>query len=414
MIESQWRVRGWIQVLMAALAMVATLPGRTHGLGLITEPLLKDLGLDRIQFANINLCATLLGALFCFPAGQLLDRYGSRTTLTAVLLALGGTVCWLSGVTAVLPLIVLVTLTRGLGQSALSVVSISMVGKWFDRRLGLATAIYSVLLSVGFMASFRIVGNVIQTQGWRTAWSDIGLALMGLACLSWLLVRHAPANSEPAANPNPAAELTGDGFELREALRTPAFWIFSGATSLFGLASSGLSLFNQAILAERGFDAATYYQTLILTTFIGLAGQMLCGLLAQRWAYQHVLSLALCVYSLALLGLTRVETLDQLRVCAGLLGLAGGMITVIFFAIWARAFGRRELGRIQGAAQMMTVFASAVGPLAFAHCHEHYDTYAPALYGLSAAVVLLALLANWTPLPTLPTIAEPAEAAAIA
>ena len=36
--------RGWVwaHVGLAALAMVATLPGRTHGLGLITEPLLAD------------------------------------------------------------------------------------------------------------------------------------------------------------------------------------------------------------------------------------------------------------------------------------------------------------------------------------------------------------------------------------
>ena len=410
MIESSWRIRGWVQVVMAAMAMVATLPGRTHGLGLVTEPILKELNLDRIQFANINLCATLLGALFCFPAGQALDRYGSRVTLTAVLLALGGTVWWLSGVTTVVSLIVLITLTRGLGQSALSVVSISMVGKWFDRRLGPATAVYTVLLTLGFMVAFRVVGSVILTQGWRAAWSDIGLALAGLAALSWLLVRHQPESSVTPANAG--AESIADGFELREALRTPAFWMFAGATSLFGLVSSGLSLFNQAILAERGFDAATYYNTLILTTFVGLGGQVLCGALAQRWSYQRVLSLALCIYAVALLGLTRVATLGELRLCASLLGLAGGMITVIFFAIWARAFGRRELGRIQGAAQMTTVFASAAGPLVFAHCHERFDhSYSPALCGLSAAVIALAFLAYWTPLPT---IAEHADAVAIA
>ena len=59
---------------LAALAMVATLPGRTHGLGLITEPLLADLGLDRVGYAAVNLWATLLGALFCVPCGWLLDR----------------------------------------------------------------------------------------------------------------------------------------------------------------------------------------------------------------------------------------------------------------------------------------------------------------------------------------------------
>eukprot|EP01035_Chromulina_nebulosa_P045327 gene45327-61409_t len=56
---------GWIILGLAALAMVGTLPGRTQGLGLITESLLKDLSLDRLAFAQMNLWATLLGSLFC-------------------------------------------------------------------------------------------------------------------------------------------------------------------------------------------------------------------------------------------------------------------------------------------------------------------------------------------------------------
>lgn len=43
---------GWIIMVMAALAMVGMLPGRTQGLGLITESLLKDLNLDRVTFAQ--------------------------------------------------------------------------------------------------------------------------------------------------------------------------------------------------------------------------------------------------------------------------------------------------------------------------------------------------------------------------
>ena len=34
---------GWVVLFVAAAAMVGTLPGRTQGLGLITEPLLADL-----------------------------------------------------------------------------------------------------------------------------------------------------------------------------------------------------------------------------------------------------------------------------------------------------------------------------------------------------------------------------------
>ena len=63
---------GWVCVAAAALAMVATLPGRTMGLGLVTEPLLRDLGLSRTTYGTINLWATLIGAGFGLGAGRLL------------------------------------------------------------------------------------------------------------------------------------------------------------------------------------------------------------------------------------------------------------------------------------------------------------------------------------------------------
>jgi hypothetical protein len=68
----------------------ATLPGRTQCLGLITEP--KDLQIDRISFAKINLWASLLGAASCFPAGYLIDRLGLRLVSAAIVALLGVTV----------------------------------------------------------------------------------------------------------------------------------------------------------------------------------------------------------------------------------------------------------------------------------------------------------------------------------
>src|SRR5260221_11822056 len=81
---------GWVMVGVAALAMVGTLPGRTQGLGLITESLLHDLEIDRVAFRQMNLWATLLGSLFCLGIGRLIDLGGSRGMLGGVALALGG------------------------------------------------------------------------------------------------------------------------------------------------------------------------------------------------------------------------------------------------------------------------------------------------------------------------------------
>ena len=194
---------GWVNLVVAAAAMVGTLPGRTQGLGLVTEPLLKDLHIDRVLFAHINLWATLIGALFCFGVGRLIDRFGSRVVLTVVSTALGAVVLLMSSLKGVIVLAVLITLTRGLGQSALSVISITMVGHWFARRLNLAMGVYTILLSVGFMVAFPVVGAVVVNSGWRVAWAGIGAALLVLLVpASWLLVRRSPkrAVSQVMAN----------------------------------------------------------------------------------------------------------------------------------------------------------------------------------------------------------------------
>jgi hypothetical protein len=66
---------------------------------------------------------------------------------------------------------------------------------------------------------------------------------------------------------------------------------------------------------------------------------------------------------------------------------------VVFFSFWGKAYGRTHLGRIQGAAQALTVLASATGPLLLAWCAETTGSYAGAFYALGATLVCLAFAA---------------------
>ena len=153
-------INAWINVLIAALIMVATLPGRTQGLGLITEPLLRDLDVGRVSYAHINLWATLLGAIVCLPAGRIFDRLGLRITTTLITALLSLVVWQMSSLAGgIAALFVLVLATRALGQSALSVASITVVGKAFDRGIGFAMGVYSVLLSIFFAIWRRAYGS---------------------------------------------------------------------------------------------------------------------------------------------------------------------------------------------------------------------------------------------------------------
>jgi MFS family permease len=394
--RSSWA--GWINVVVAAVIMLATLPGRTQGLGLITEPMLRDFQLDRVTYANINLWATLLGAVFCLPIGRLFDRVGLRGATFALTVLLGAVVWTMSRLAGgAVVLFLLVLATRGLGQSALSVASITAVGKSFDRRVGVAMGVYSVLLSVLFAAAFVAVGTAVRVNGWRTAWAHVALGLVLFAAPVVLLLSEPPVKR--ASAPEESSDDV-DGLSLAAALRTPAFWVFGGATSLFGLVSSGLGLFNEAVLAERGFDQQTYVRFLAATSIIALAGQMTCGWLTLRWSMQRLLGLAMCLYAVALAVLPLLATLSQLWMFAALIGLSGGMITVLFFAVWRQAFGAAHLGRIQGAAQMLTVLASAIGPLLFAQCAALTGSYTLALWTLAPCVLLLSIAAVRVRMPS--------------
>jgi len=396
---------GWVNLTIAALAMVGTLPGRTQGLGLITEPLIKDLQIDRVLFAQINLWATLLGSLLCLGVGRLIDRLGSRVALTGVALALGAVTLAMSGARGVLWLALLITLTRGLGQSALSVISITIVGQWFVRRLSLAMAVYTVVLSVGFMIAFPVVGAAVVSSGWRAAWAGIGLAILfGLAPMGWLLVRRTPEDCGVSLDGEKQREEKSDeagaGHTLLQALATPAFWIFALASSVYGLIASGIALFNESILAELGFDAATYHRALVITALTALIGNFLGGWLAAKWSLNRLMTLAMSLLAISLLTLPHVRTQAHVAAYASAMGIAGGFVMVIFFSFWSSAFGRAHLGKIQGAAQTLTVLASAIGPLLLAECVTRTGSYAVIFYLIAAIVGALAAAAWFARVPS--------------
>ncbi|MGE5193609.1 MAG: MFS transporter [Deltaproteobacteria bacterium] len=400
---------GWVIVVVSALAMLATLPGRTHGLGMITERVLQDplLNLDRVQFGEMNFWATILGAAFCLPCGTLLDRFGTRLTLTAVTFALGGVVLAMTQLSGRWAFFGAILLTRGLGQSALSVVSLAMPGKWFSRRLSLAMGAYTVLMAAGFISAFQVIG-AYRDAPWRSVWAGLGYALLfGITPIGFILVRNAPEECglpldgmERSAGAAPAVVT---GATLRTALREPAFWAFALATSMYGLVSSGISLFNEAILVERGFTKETYYTLLTISTGLGLAGNFLAGWIVHWTSLRSIMGLSMSLLGGALFWMPFVGSFPDLVIYAVGMALGGGMMTVVFFTAFGQVFGRLHLGQIQGVAQMLTVFASALGPLLLAHTERRYHSYMP--FFQASALGVLALVV-WTCFLRIPVVNE--------
>jgi MFS family permease len=400
----------WAHVALAALAMVATLPGRTHGLGLFTEPIRRTFGLDPEDYGFLNLWATLLGGLFCLPCGWLLDRVGTRYVLAGVTFALGAVVLLMSQATGtglvhlsstlILPLdlFVLVLLTRGLGQSALSVASLSLIARSAGGREGLAMGVYAFLGSAGFVAAFVVLRAVITAHPdeWRGPWAGIGVAVVVAGALFLVLVRdRVLAERTPVAH----ASDSSAGSTLGQALRSLTFWTFALAVSFYGMVVSGTALFNEKLLAERGLDRDVFLKVTIVGVPAGLAANLLGGFLATRVSLGYLLAGALLVMAGALGLFPYLHTEAEAYLYATALAAAGGVVTVTFYTVWRKAFGTSHLGRIQGAAQFLTVIFSALGPQLFGSAVVRLGSFASIFPYLTAIALLMAAAAACTRVP---------------
>lgn len=395
---------GWVNVIVAAVAMSATLPGRTYGLGLIKEPLRADLGISDLRFNVLNFWAIVLGAIVVIPVGWLIDRLGTRAVLAGVTALLATSVFLMSRVTSEWGLFATLTLVRGLGQGALSVVAIALVGKWFRRRAGMAMGVFTVLLAPGFVAPIFVVGEIVKQSGWRVAWIDIGLALLcGLLPLGWVLARSSPEAvgvpaDDPVADDGPSRPMT-----LWAALRTPAFWVYTAAATVFNLTFSALTLDNQSLLTEHGLDGKEANDLVLGVLMLsGLPVNVLTGWLARRLSLGKLLAIGVAILTASLAFFPSIASLGGAAVYAVLLGAAGGVITVIFFAVYGHTYGRTHLGSIQAAVQVLSVLASATGPVILAVCREQFGKSDTFFYGFAVVTAVLMLAAWWVRPPVVP------------
>lgn len=407
-------------ILIGALAMVATYPGRSHGLGMYTEPLLKDLGISdndgRLTFSLLSFWATLLGSTFCLPIGWLLVRYGQRLVLILNFVLLGLSVLALSYAWNLTTLFFGLLLTRGFGQAALSVVSITIVSNAHERgRLGMAMAAFAALSLPFHLVLIQLVGwglNDAQAS-WRTVSGFTGAVIISLLGFAFCIPSRARFTSSESGSRglldllSPGRSLTDNkntakaesGIPFRLAVRSAAFWAFSLTISLWGMIYAGSSLFHQDIFLERGFGKELYFSILSYTAIIGLFSKFAFGWLNNRVRLNRLLAFSMLLTSLSLAGLPFATEVWHAYAYATLGGIASGGVALLFFSCWGTLFGHRDLGYIQSIAQMFTVFASALGPVLFAWVKQQTNSYSSVFLSLGALAFSLSIWAYFVPMP---------------
>ena len=386
---------GWLVLFAASVGMFATGPGQSFTFSIFVGPIATDLGIGGTGVASAYGLATLAAAFVLPFVGRLVDLYGARIILVGVSLALGFACIGFSLVDDPLTLTIGFGLLRFLGQGALMLICANLVSQWFFLHRGLAMS----LMMLGFCLSLAVypplgeilIGNAAADAAdaghWRDAWPWFAvITWVVLLPLAIVIVRGRPEDvgllPDGARLPDlaeAAAAPAITGATLRQALRTPAFYIIAAGLLSMSMLSTGLHFFQVSVFEDQGLDTETAARVFTVVAISMAIAMPLFGRLLDRFDPRFVFLLALALQSASLLSAALVSSVETALVYGVVFGTTNAANLVVATVMWPRYFGRRHLGSILGAAQMAGVVGASLGPLPLGAGHDLFGGYTETL-----------------------------------
>ena len=364
---------GWTIVGVAGLGIFASGPGQSHTFSVFVGPIGRDLGISSATMATAYGLATLAAAFLLPRMGRLVDRFGPRRMLGAIVSLLGLACLFFGAAANFLWLAVGFAFLRFFGQGSLMLGSANLVSHWFSRNRGLAMS----LMALGFgvsMAVYPPLSQVLIEQiGWRQAWFALG-ALTWLLMLPpiFLLVHDRPERlglrpdgdqvREPSATVEDG-EAGITGLTLQEALGDSSFYILSFGMFAIAMLVTTLHFYQVSILTAQGVSTELAARVFTVSAVAMVAAMPLVGRLFDRVRTRYALALGLLITAASLIGVTLVADAATSVAYAVLFGLNNAFSMTMFGYIWPRYFGRLHIGSIQGVGQMVGVVGASLGPL---------------------------------------------------
>ena len=401
---------GWI--IVAVISMIGMVQAGQFNttVGVFVKPVTEEFDWSRSTFIGAISIGTLTGGALAPLSGVLLDRLGGRWVISLGLLLLGGSLILLSFVNGAWQFYVAMIVGRAGLQGATNLSLGVVVSKWFVRKRGRAMALAEVGQRAGSGLVPVFAQAIVSTAGWRTAaWSTGALVwVLGLLPALFFLRRQPedlglrPDGDEepgPIAALTPAAAARGyepPGVTLREALRSPVFWLITLAIAAMFAAISGISLNLLPYLSDQGLSDGAAVSVLAVYAAVSGFSAVGAGLLSERVAVTRLLQTTYVVLAASTLFLTLVDTTVLGIVFGVAAGIAFGTISTAFQLVLPAFFGRTHLGAIRGFSQTLNMGAVATGPFLMAFVFDATGSYDPILFAfaglLAAGFVMLALV----------------------
>jgi len=399
---------------------------QAYGLSALFKPIADELGFSRTAASVPASIGRFEGGFESPIAGWVTDKYGARWLILSGVFLIGLSLILMYFINSLWAFYLVWGVMLGTGQNiALTLPMRTTISNWFVKKRGLAQSTQMVFSGLSGVLVLPFIAWMIVTQGWRVACLVGGVVMLVVGLpLVWFFVKQrrpeyygllpdgATAKEETTdadqmieRGVKYATEVQEVEFTLKQALRTPTFWLMTVAQAGQSLAGPAFNLHAIPFLTDRGIDPLVAASMVSMRVLAGLPARMAGGLLADRFNKNHLRFIMGGAYLLQGIGIAVYllhPTITMIFVWFILYGIGQGAGVAIVAPMKGRYFGRKAFGSILGVGTALMAPAGIIAPIYFGWTFDTTGSYVGAFTLVAVALAAAGILAALVPPPKLP------------
>lgn len=361
--------------------------------GLFFNPMLTELGWTRATLSAATTINAFSNGAASLSAGVLNDRFGPRIVMTAHGILYGLGFLLIPYVNSPWQLYLAYGVITGIGMSAINVVLLSAIARWFTNNRGMMTALVKAGAGVGIFIMPFIITALIQNSGWRNATFVLGVTSIVIMAVSAQFLRRSPESQKPISNNvgQPKTSIIATNkieFSFREAIRTRQFWLVCLAFAAFTYTFQTVQLHIVPYAEDTGVSAATAAFIISILGVSSIVGRLALGYIADKWGTKQGFIFVSLILIIALVWLLTTKGLIMLYLFAAVYGLFHGGLQTILSPVVANLFGTRNISSIFGASYSFGTIIGSFGGFLTGFFYDKLGNYTVAFLVCLALAIL--------------------------
>ena len=339
------------------------------GLPFYYDFMVQQFGWTRAQVMSGNALSKLVvGPMFGFLAGWIVDRFGPRRMMIIGVLMAGIALVGLGWISS-LGLFYFFYFFNALGYVCGGPLPNQvLLTQWFDRSRGKAMGF--AYLGIGFGGALVpwISHVLVQHFGWQMALRLLGLLIVVASFPLALMVK------EPSKVRTTVDSVTSPA--PKSAFKQPSFYLLTLGSMCSIAAVSGTQQNLKLLLSlDRHFTQRDAASVLSLVLAFSIAGRLLIGWLADRFSKKYVMLLTYLLVAAGIPLLFLGTTRPILCVSGAIFGIGLGGDYMIIPLMTAEIFGIEILGRLLGVILTAGGIADAAAPWLIGRLRDATGSY---------------------------------------